>query len=58
MNQSDSEEQCPEGKVLRKSYIRKNTGKPVKRTCVSKPKKILKSHAHQAKYPDLLIHDM
>ena len=39
MNQSDSEHECPEGKVLRKSYIRRNTGRPVKRTCVSKPKK-------------------
>ena len=29
---------CPEGKVRRRSYIRKNTGKTVRGTCVSVPK--------------------
>ena len=38
MNASESIE-CPEGKVARKSYIRRNTGKTVKGTCVSKARK-------------------
>jgi len=34
----DSESVCPEGKVRRRSYIRKNTGRTVRGTCVSVPK--------------------
>lgn len=34
----DSESVCPEGKVRRRSYVRKNTGRTVRGTCVSVPK--------------------